>query len=619
MYDKMTALIAMLGPRLGADEVWVYDDRWLVEHRKEFVEHNRWLWDHPHKRGFGWYAWKPFILLDALDRMRDGDVVLYTDADTCPVDDFSVLYDTCARDGGIMLFRAGGPPISPFKQGQWCKRDCFVVMGQDEARYREADAGVARFVVFQKGPWRARQFLMEWLAYCVNPRATTFDPSVLGAEPPEFIEHRTEQAIMTNLAHKYGLRLYREACEAGNGFPEDKDLYGQLFGQLNTWGNRTAPCKGSRFANVGPSVRVPGGPPFEPAHAEAACVMALNHAAARNFKAAERILQAVLEHFPRNFPALCFLGQIKEALRDYDCAIATYDRASALNPGQALPFTRRAIVSYRRDFGNPPPARAADPAKGFATMRSLGGQGRFGNQILQYGALRLYADRAGVQAMAPDWIGRDLFGLDDPLPCGAKETLPEEQVMDVLLGRAKPRPNVDLSGYFCGDMTALSAHRSRFQALFVPVGAARRAGEQAMAALRALGRTVVAVHLRRGDFGAGRFWIAPGAWYLQWLRSEWGRLDKPLLYVATDDPATVAEFEEFRPMVAGQVSEPLPGAEFFVDHWVLRNADLLAVSNSTFSVTAGLLNERASGCFRPDRAAGGLRAFDPWAEKVLLD
>ncbi len=250
VYDGTTALAAMLAPKLGADEVWVYDDNWLINHRPEFYELNRWLWEHHHKRGFGWYAWKPFILIDALDKLAEGDVVLYFDADTFPVDDFSMLYETCARDGGIMLFKAGGNVSQRFTQGQWCKRDCFIVMNQDEERYHQAEAGVARFMLFQKGPWRARQFLMEWLTYCVNPLATTFDPSVLAKEVPGFVEHRTEQAIMTNLAHKYGLRLYREACELGNSFPEDQGMYPQLFSQLNPWGNKTAPCVGSKFRNV---------------------------------------------------------------------------------------------------------------------------------------------------------------------------------------------------------------------------------------------------------------------------------------------------------------------------------------------------------------------------------
>lgn len=232
-YDPSTKRIVEDGVKFGADEVWVYDDAWLIT--QPFYQQNKWLWDHPHKRGFGWYAWKPFIIYHALQRLNDGDIVLYTDADCYPISNFSVLFDQCDKDGGIMLFSA----IS-HRHFIWCKRDCYIVMGQDHPKYYDVQAGVARFMLFQKGKWKATQFLMEWLTYCVNPLATTFDKSTLSTEPIGFKEHRTEQAIMTNLAHKYGIKLYREADQCGEpGYctPEqtklDRDLYPQLFRQDN--------------------------------------------------------------------------------------------------------------------------------------------------------------------------------------------------------------------------------------------------------------------------------------------------------------------------------------------------------------------------------------------------
>lgn len=47
-------------------------------------------------------------------------------------------------------------------------------------------------------------------------------------------------------------------------------------------------------------------------------------------------------------------------------------------------------------------------------------------------------------------------------------------------------------------------------------------------------------------------------------------------------------------------------------------ADALATSNSTFSFTAAMLNERASAPVRPDREQRGLVAFNPWDAPVLL-
>jgi hypothetical protein len=240
-YEATTKMIVERGPMFGADDVHVYDDRWLTA--QDFYRQNAWLWTHPHKRGFGWYAWKPYVIWHALQQCDDGDVVFYVDADCEPIANFSQLFDRCAQDGGVMLFASEG-----HAQLEWCKFDCYAAMGQGQA---DLPAGVARFMLFQKGQWKATQFLMEWLAYCVNATANTFDGSVHGSEHPRFIEHRAEQAIMTNLAHKYGLNLYREACEAGNGAGRDWGLYPQLFRQVNSdIAHVSFDPVGSRYFNV---------------------------------------------------------------------------------------------------------------------------------------------------------------------------------------------------------------------------------------------------------------------------------------------------------------------------------------------------------------------------------
>lgn len=245
-YDPTTQVIVDRATKMGADELLVYDDKWLTE--QEFWKLNGWLWDIRDEhdcvgRGFLWFSWKPFIILDALSRMNDGDIVLFTDADTYPIADFSVLYDECARNGGTMLFNAHA-----ISNANYTKRDCNIVMGQDEDRYHNAQHAVCRFMLFQKGPWFVQQFLMEWLTYCLNPLATTFNPSVLAPEYEELIQHRTEQSIFTNLAHKYGLRLYREACQFGATSKLDWDLYPQIFEQRGTVFPKN--INGSRFRNV---------------------------------------------------------------------------------------------------------------------------------------------------------------------------------------------------------------------------------------------------------------------------------------------------------------------------------------------------------------------------------
>jgi len=254
-WDATTERIVRDGPRFGADEVLVYDDRWLQ--MTEFYRVNEWLWNTPRHRGFGWFCWKPFILLHWLEHFAaPGDLALYTDADTYPIADFSALYSRAIADGGAMFFKAQGCANS-----QWVKGDCWQVMGLHYGPERPewmpapvsllSDHATARFIVIEAGPWKPRQILIEWLAYCLNPYATTFERSELAPDPPGFVEHRTEQAIMTLLALKCGFKLYREACQFGDPkvHKEDTELYPQLF--VQEWGKGSRQVgQGSRYRNV---------------------------------------------------------------------------------------------------------------------------------------------------------------------------------------------------------------------------------------------------------------------------------------------------------------------------------------------------------------------------------
>lgn len=235
-YSDTTAKIVARGSWMGADEVVVYDDQWLMEQPLWQDQRFQWLYNHVghknpagYRRGFGWFAWKPVVIADALRRCQPGDIVLYSDADTFPIKPFGVLYDECKRRDGMLLFSAVG-----CSNQNWTKRDCLIAMGMDEDRWRFCQHAVARFMLFEAGNRRANDFLAEWAEFCLDKRCQTFDASTLAPEYPELHEHRTEQSIFTLLAHKYGEKLYREACQFGNSVDDDKELYGQLFEQVGS-------------------------------------------------------------------------------------------------------------------------------------------------------------------------------------------------------------------------------------------------------------------------------------------------------------------------------------------------------------------------------------------------
>ncbi|MCM8738506.1 glycosyltransferase [Azospirillum sp. A1-3] len=321
--------------------------------------------------------------------------------------------------------------------------------------------------------------------------------------------------------------------------------------------------------------------------------------------------------------ALAGALDIDDAPGRHDDALHWWDRAIRCNPGRADAFTGRTVTLLTRALGPPPVPRPAGQDGHRLASTLFGRHGRFGNQILQYGVLRLYADRHGLTLEVPKWPGRHLYGLDDPLPGTPLPALPEAEGEGVVVaalagGDAPVLADRDVTGYFCGGTGFLSARRDSFRAFFTPAAPLRPHADAIAARLRASGGTIVALHLRRGDFGWGRFWIAPEAWYLRWLEEVWPGLDRPVLYIATDDPACLTAFAPYRPLCARDLAEPIQGAEFFTDFHALCVADVVAISNSSFSFTASMLNRTAKAFHRPDRERQALVPYDPWNSPVLL-
>jgi hypothetical protein len=258
-YHETTRRIVEDGPRFGATDVWVVDDVWLVTRHPQHWEETRHLWSLPGVRGVNWFAFKPFVILDMLRRCQPGDVLLYVDADTYPIHSLAPVFAITTRDGH-MVFRCCAQ-----LHRHWCTSACFQNCGIpvdaqgipiDRPRYYDTWHGCARFMGLTLSDENLT-FLQEWYRLCLNVDNTTFDlppPSRYGPENPALHQHRTEQAIMTNLVLKRGWRMWREACqfgEVGDDGPQDRDAYGQLFHQdgHHTWSHDLT-YPGSYFRNI---------------------------------------------------------------------------------------------------------------------------------------------------------------------------------------------------------------------------------------------------------------------------------------------------------------------------------------------------------------------------------
>ena len=199
LQDAQAASAVAVG---GCDAVTTWDPARL--NQTAFSAQHRDILSQP--RGAGYWLWKPFTILEALRQSDPGDVVVYYDVGRRHPHVFrrsvSPLIERCTAMGG-MLPGVPIPLMGPNRM--WTKRDCFVLMDCDSARYWNHCQIQTTFSVW-KHCQRAVDFLEEWLAYCSDPRIVTDMPNQCGQENfPEFIDHRHDQSIVTNLVLKHGV------------------------------------------------------------------------------------------------------------------------------------------------------------------------------------------------------------------------------------------------------------------------------------------------------------------------------------------------------------------------------------------------------------------------------
>ena len=160
------------------------------------------------QRGAGNWAWKPYIIGQAMAQRRDGDFIVYTDSGPQNVSDapFPPLAPLLAWLAEAPR-RLAAATLTGFQSRQWTKRDCFVLMDCDEERYWDADQIQASYVALMICD-DTRRLVNEWQRYALDARVITDDPNQMELPNFEtFSEHRCDQSILTNLIYKLGFEV----------------------------------------------------------------------------------------------------------------------------------------------------------------------------------------------------------------------------------------------------------------------------------------------------------------------------------------------------------------------------------------------------------------------------
>ncbi len=193
--------------KFGVDKIFAYQEKDLFE--TEFYRNNKKILDK--KRGAGYWIWKPYFILQTMSKVPEDDIVIYCDCGIEIIKPLDPLFKICSQQDGIMLFRTHGQ-----LNKKWTKRDCFVMMDCDYTKYWNGEQIMGSFSIYLNNE-RNRNFVEEWLHYCCNENIVTDIENICGLENlPEFKEHRHDQSILSLLAVKHDIEIYRNPNQTGN-------------------------------------------------------------------------------------------------------------------------------------------------------------------------------------------------------------------------------------------------------------------------------------------------------------------------------------------------------------------------------------------------------------------
>ncbi len=144
------------------------------------------------REGAGYWLWKPRIILDALERAAEDDLVVYADSGSDLRAPLGPLAATAQGRDGVLFW-------NDYPNWMHVKRDAFVLTDTDLPRFHQARQLDAAFLVLRNNH-RVRAFVRLWLEHCTDPRQLTDQPNTCGRpDLPGFIQHRHDQSLLTLL------------------------------------------------------------------------------------------------------------------------------------------------------------------------------------------------------------------------------------------------------------------------------------------------------------------------------------------------------------------------------------------------------------------------------------
>jgi len=218
-YLKAQEYCSQSAKAVGFDEVISFS---INDIDRDFLEKNIKILSQP--RGAGYWIWKPYFIKKTLEKINDGDLLVYSDSGSYYQNSVQPLIDLIKKEKtGVLSFELKG-----LLEKTYTKKDTFVLMGLDDPKYSESSQREATYIWLIKNDFTVK-LINEYLEFAQDERIIT-DLASQNENHPEFQDHRHDQSIWSLLCKKYDITPHRLISQHGahlvNDFPND--TYGQI-------------------------------------------------------------------------------------------------------------------------------------------------------------------------------------------------------------------------------------------------------------------------------------------------------------------------------------------------------------------------------------------------------
>lgn len=197
-------------------------------------------------RGFGFWAWKPFLIKKAMVEAEPSvEVICYLDAG------FHVNFNShseirlqeyveIAVEAGALTFESG-----PFAEEKFCKMDVLEELGVSQEHRRSNQLAGGLFLIRRD----QLDFVEKWCELVSKPEMVDDSPS-LRPNANTFIEHRHDQALFSILSKRSN---YKVSSDNINLHPSRQDFDSKIAHSIPFWASRHR--SGFRSLSMNPLIR----------------------------------------------------------------------------------------------------------------------------------------------------------------------------------------------------------------------------------------------------------------------------------------------------------------------------------------------------------------------------